>query len=983
MSRGDQNRGDDGVREFFWEKDLKIRFREDEIGEDHVLVMTDVDYYVDLADYLGKGRPVLMYTVVPTEVENRAEDYYYRVCAGDKIEYHVAGGGRYSHQLWNYDLDSVTVYKTYRSGFKRFATAFLGLLAYVIDFRMIVTYDVEQLQLGADPNHRIVMLTPSFELPAFFWRTFNALERRKYCIGKVATLYDAVSGQMSLGLDGYPGCVTLDAATLSGLILRLKSKTTSFTVGDIEVFIGTKVKDIRVAASLLYGILSETMDLSFSPNVVKTSVVPVNFRPVASHPLEEEKKKGMVCTSPLVTNPALIPAGCRDTAEVAVRERVTKVANDKVPKSWVLAYAMDFVKALVPDHLVGKGVPLTLDEIIAQQDTPVRKARVKTAELRIGAFCLNSLKTFIKTEPYTNLNDPRVITTCSTESLLELSQFAKAFKRDILCDKSWYGPGLDPEETVARLGEVCPDNHSIERDFSRMDGRNSKWVLDNLVTPVYMRWCCPDEKPRLKHAISQVYRSRAVSSGGFSYDAGYGTRSGSAITTDVNTIPNCFVSYASLRSLGFDHTEAWARLGLYYGDDSVDSYVDGFVEASKKVTDELGMIADCEVSPPEDPVTFLSRRFINPSRIRTSYCNVNRALPKLHLTTQSEKTVTRALAATNKAHGYAVTDARTPLVGDWAQKVLELTGITPKNLTRDQIVRASKAWPQDPEDDDALLDCVSKDLGMTTAEIIERRVAINAATDLDSFPVVWSNPFPVKCEALVAGELRTPPAASIDEESTKSVPKKCRPKRANPAVNQRTSPESSRPCTSASARSRSNKEPSSQLAPSQSSARSTRRRARQPRSSQDSAPQSSPAQPKVRTPPASRASSPTPKPVKGKKTPGIKTKQEMSAPVQQKEKKDPPSTPSGPGKSRGRRKARSKSATTQQAGPSSSVQSAGQTPTSNVLRSSIPSRNDIVRAVGASGTCLSARFAATTAAPQQPSGVAQTQPSLLRKISLQ
>jgi len=849
---------------------LKIRFRKDEITEDHVLVMTDVDYYLDMDTYLGQGRPMLMYTVVPQSVECRKPDYYYRIGADDKVSYHVAGGGHYSHEIWDYDHDSLTAYKTHSDLFGRITSWFLSYIAWIADLRSIVCYDVEQLRLDKDGEHRIVLITPTFEVPAFLWNNITPMERRRYAQGKVVSVYNAVAGQVSVGLDSHPGEVTLDSSTLSALILRLKSKTTPFSIGDIEVFIGTKVADTKVAASLLYGVLRENMDLTFRPNVISTSTVPVNFRPIASQPLEDEKQKGMACTSPLVTNPALIPAGCHDTAEVAVRERVIKVANTKVPKPWLSGYADEFTARLVPNHCLGKGIPLTLDEVVADQDTPVRRARVKNAELRIGAYTLNSLKTFIKTEPYTNLNDPRVITTCTTESLLELSQFAKAFKRDILLPRRWYGPGLDPEETVKRLGEVCPTNHSIERDFSRMDGRNSKWVLDRLVAPAYMRWCCPDERPRLKHALAQVYRRRAVSSAGFAYDAGSGTRSGSAITTDVNTIPNAFVSYAALRLTGLSANEAWDNLGLYYGDDSVDNYRPGFVEASKTVTDELGMIAECEVSPPDQPVTFLARRFLCPASVVTSYCDVRRALPKLHLSTQSPKTITRELAAVNKALGYVVTDSRTPLVGHWARRVTDIVGTHRLDrMTRDETIRFSKAWPQDPSDDDSLADAVAADLGLTRAELEVRCGRISSAVGLDDFPVVWDNPFPVKCVALVAGDLKSPPTGSIKSNLVTSAPR-CRVK-----AESQTSPSSSQSCTAGSDKSLNKRATPSPKGASRSSAPVTRDQKRRPPCSQDS-PQPSSAPPqRPKPPPTQSGASSRPLP-KGKATPGQQTKQQRN-----------------------------------------------------------------------------------------------------------
>jgi aspartyl-tRNA synthetase len=57
MSRADQARGESGSRLFFWDKDLKTAARSDIIDDNHVMICTDVDYYLDMGYQMGYGIP--------------------------------------------------------------------------------------------------------------------------------------------------------------------------------------------------------------------------------------------------------------------------------------------------------------------------------------------------------------------------------------------------------------------------------------------------------------------------------------------------------------------------------------------------------------------------------------------------------------------------------------------------------------------------------------------------------------------------------------------------------------------------------------------------------------------------------------------------------------------------------------------------------------------------------------------------------------
>ena len=791
MSRADQTRGERGKRHFYWDKDLKVKFQNDEVGENDVIVLTDVDYYLEPRNVFQFGVPVMMYTLVPTAVEKRAVDYYYKIGPGDVVDYHVSGGGKYQHQLWNYDGDTIAVchdperWRLARKVWCWFLDQFEIVFCKphpFLDPRKIVVFDVEQMTIQGDPDHRIISFVPSFEVPyGYYWDRPTEFRRRKYVEKGIASLENVVAGTTSIALATQPGEVTLGTETLSCLSMRLGAKNTPFLIGDIEVFLHDKITvDLKEKASLLFAVLRTSLDLRYHRMVVSTSQIVTNYRPVNERPLEDAKPVGQAITTPLNATSAVFPAKCADTGAVAIRERVTKLAHDTVPPPIYSKYAGEFIKWLVPKEFIRTGTPVTLEEVIADQDTPIRKARVEQASVRAGAYAQNTLKTFVKAESYGSVNDPRVITTCSTESLLEFSQFVKGFKQQVLSKSKWYGPGLTPEETVDRLGEICrggaADEGLILRDFSRMDGRNSEWVRKNVTDAAYLRWCRESEHARFKHCVKQVYKRRATMQTGpgpdnsQSYNAGQGTRSGSAGTTDYNTIPNAFVSYCTFREMGLEPEKAWKSLSIYYGDDSVDRAPCGFAEVCTNVCIRLGMVAECEVKKKGEPISYLARIFPDPARFRTSYADLQRTIPKLHLSSVTNPDTSRYELALNKAHGYFVTDEHTPIIGDWARTVIALSkGKVPKKERKTALEasvkwRESHAWPQPVEENHLLVEGACRDLGMDSDELAARRVAICGSTSLDDIPVVTNIDLPVKCTALL-GDMLVKPAPKSEKKS--------------------------------------------------------------------------------------------------------------------------------------------------------------------------------------------------------------------------
>jgi len=143
MSKSDQRRGLKGTRRWYWTKDVNADNRCDEPAERDVRFLCDVDYYVDMPSLLAdEAKPVLLYTVVPEEAtSNGDDDTSFRFEEDGSLTTNVAGGGSYSHMLWDYASDSFLV-----------AERTLGVPL------KAVAYAVERKQVGR--HRQVVLLAP-------------------------------------------------------------------------------------------------------------------------------------------------------------------------------------------------------------------------------------------------------------------------------------------------------------------------------------------------------------------------------------------------------------------------------------------------------------------------------------------------------------------------------------------------------------------------------------------------------------------------------------------------------------------------------------------------------------------------------------------------------------------------------------------------------------------------------------------------------
>jgi len=299
------------------------------------------------------------------------------------------------------------------------------------------------------------------------------------------------------------------------------------------------------------------------------------------------------------------------------------------------------------------------------------------------------------------------------ELTINMSRFTYAFKFECLKRQSWYAPGKSPKEIMERINAIA-GNGLIDTDYSRFDGTISKFLQYSVVLPCYTKAIHPAERTNFIRLFDNVFKHKARTESGLPYDACYGTRSGSPLTTDGNTMINAYIGYCALREVGRSKLEAWRELGIYGGDDGLTPYMPLLEGSIEKVANDLGLVVKMSMHNVDEPVPFLGRIIPQPYTSQDSHQDVLRTLPKLHLS--FNKSVSLDQAAYNRAFGYLITYGKTPLIREWAVCMMENSDVDmARNARPDEEHKATLCWPQ--IDSELIEMSVARQLNCTISEL--------------------------------------------------------------------------------------------------------------------------------------------------------------------------------------------------------------------------------------------------------------------------
>ena len=373
--------------------------------------------------------------------------------------------------------------------------------------------------------------------------------------------------------------------------------------------------------------------------------------------------------------------------------------------------------------------------MVEVQDRPTQRARSERALPSLTQNYANKVKSFIKAEPYNNITDPRTISPVDNAHQLTYSTFTYAFKEDVLKHQKWFASAMTPGQICDRLRDICehPDG-VIFSDYHRLDGHVSQGDK-NFKRRVYMRWCRVEDRTVLSRVLNQDSNVRGTTSTGVRYDSGTSQLSGSPGTTNDNNLVTLRHDYIALRELGHSSKESWKLINKWVlgaSDDRLRAALPGLGESLERVTALLGHKMESVHFPHGSAILYLGRHYPNPQLYRTSMQDPIRTLAKLHLTTAPNSTTERD-ALYHRAAGYLVTDKKTPIIGTWCAKVLQLLDKPTSDPTRDEQFRLDQgSWPQEEEEPLKELMCALLNIDSSELEDIEN--LIRTAQSVEELP---------------------------------------------------------------------------------------------------------------------------------------------------------------------------------------------------------------------------------------------------------
>lgn len=662
-----------GCRSYYWSKDLEVQSSVFKPNDNDVLVLVDVDHYLDMNVMLADNyHPYMIYTFQPTAVAKdgkESDDYSFTFDVNNKVHYWVTGGAEYVHEVWNYGTDVLTVRKSKYGGL----------------FSVVCTYHVDRISV--DEHHQIVCLTPSSRVVGPFLPSISGTQLKRLAISDAGInslrIVGTEGNHTSIGTPGALKQVTIPTATLDVLKeSTLSSKIKPSPAHCMRLAEGNldNVQDAMQVASIL---TKEAQHVTAATVFPHTDASPV-FQAVTRNPfsMEENPKPVVKAFMKPFTVGAYVPTKTRATELLSIHDRVTSpsVGDDFKISHFVVNCINEYVGIIVGSdkHTL---VPVDLEEIYERQHRPSQRAILNEGCLDIGADEEKFVRTFLKGESKRSLKPPRNVSTESPENKVIYSAYMYALM-NFFADRHrfpWYAFNKDPKaiaDIVADLAKNC-GSHLLETDFELMDARIGV-VPRMLCLMLSLTLFKVEHHTGFETIYSMQYNRQARTPFGFKYWTGYSQLSGGLDTALFNSLVNGFYMFLCNRLTNYDAADAYRRIGIVGGDDGL--LADVFTANAEKAAELIGqkVTIDLRAKSRNDRVTFLSRHFSmlvwngEPS----SMCDVQRALEKFHLCSgKYDHPIDKFY---EKLRGFRCTDANSPVFCDLIQAVKGLDERSPE-----------------------------------------------------------------------------------------------------------------------------------------------------------------------------------------------------------------------------------------------------------------------------------------------------------------
>jgi hypothetical protein len=673
MSKTDQRRGLRGSRRWYWTKDVNADNRNDRPDDRDIRFVCDVDYYVDMPHLLvTEVKPVLLYTVVPEEATSSGEDdSAFRFEADGSLSTLVAGGGAYSHMLWDYAADSFLVVK-------RVLGVPVTAVAYAVERKQVGKHRQVILLAPIRAFHGLAAIIAAYLLDTKEMTRFNPI--KVGLKGEKFVRFNVMSSTGELMVTtARPGtalCATVPQSEDDAIATVARLGTTNLMLPTTASW----VKD-RAASAVLtdyHRSCGQRATLTVYP--VEQGVRAYQFKPAVFDC--EARPKLQAFMSPLVHG-AFAPVANKAGEERCVEGRINSLKKPEPKPSNFRDRCMDEFANLIMQkvHLE----PVCFEVVNAKQTSSAQQLSIAKAVLT-GQIRKLVLKCFIKAEAYSDVKDPRNISTYNDADKLDMAQFALALAQHMKQFK-WYGPGKTPLEIAQRVMEICTDSEFVNiSDYHRMDGTIS-YTLRRVDRVVCMK-AFTNHTAKLNELLKTNVDNKGYLPHGTTFDQGPSHGSGCSATSLFQTLRAAFNAYLAFRHTPkqggstYNPEEAFAALGVHLGDDGLDGNLP--IESHQWASRATGLILEAQVvRRGERGVNFLAR-YYSPAvwtGLPDSMCDVKRQLSKFHTTVRLPANVTPEQKFVEKATSYVATDGNTPVIGELCKKLLLLSPHRPKHLS--------------------------------------------------------------------------------------------------------------------------------------------------------------------------------------------------------------------------------------------------------------------------------------------------------------
>jgi len=694
QSLADVRKGKDGDRSFHWPKDIAVPPREFHFDPtSQACVLVDVDEWIDVPALLAKcPGTYFISTFQPTAAACSTGEYTFRFQQDGRVLYRVSGGAEYEHHIWDYSGDTFLVERA-------------DLL-----WKTVVAYHIDRKYL--DAHHSLIMLSVigKFEMPSLLptsWFLEGKTLKRMNPVNSDHVVLDIINSdgaQRSVALLGDYTAVTLprdkfDAVRAVAVVAKttVSPHTVASNIAPASA-VGLPTERLPPGhAAILASYLRSVIPLS--PPVVyppSSALLPIYF---AKHDYDAPVPLAAF-GSPLI-GPCYAYASSIASDDRCIAGRVEAFQKNNfegdIPPT-LAEYMVEFAQFLVPEPFIGQ--PQDSDYVYEKQDRPNQQSRLREAEIT-GDARDAKWSAFVKKETATAPSDPRNISMGVAADNLDYSVYVYSFHDGVMCKQPWYAFSKTPKQIAGRVCDIlAAATHAVLADGHRYDGHVSRRarILERLC---FLRYFARSYHARLNESMDKQFGIPGTTTEGRKYFSGYSRGSGSAETSDCNSMLSAFIDYCAHRNTLVNGKkkspqQAWDALGEYGGDDSVSANVDP--AALRRSAELMGQDYDIAVVPRgEIGVEFLNRRFGfdvwtgDPS----SMANPHRLLAKLWVGPRTLPQPLKRFA--ERASGYYRMDRNSPVIGEIVTLAHELLGdfVDGELMPWDGKHSVESNWPND------------------------------------------------------------------------------------------------------------------------------------------------------------------------------------------------------------------------------------------------------------------------------------------------